>query len=221
MGLYGVLTDLNFETRVKGLYAAGAELGAAGAIDASPALTFGYHAGASAARRAKALDSVPAPNPEQVDIILEKVRKRRTAASGDNRKDIERQVQSVVATFGAAPYSDKRVKTAIGLLSRLKEEAEYKAEDSFELGKSFEAEFLIEMALAVFHAILHRKESVPPIFGRVDESGAEILAKKGTAPADREIIGLHKENGAYVYTAHKGSIKEKPADYDAFGRSPH
>lgn len=215
MGIcYGVLADLNFETNVKGLYAAGAELGAAGEVDASPALTFGFHAGASAAKRAKASDAPP-PDPDRVARLLEKIRERRTASNGDSPKDIERQVQSIVATFGAIPHSDKRVKTAILLLRQLQKQARYKAADGFELGKSFEADFLIEIALAVFHAILQRTESVPPFFFRVDENGEEIPAAPGDAPENRKILGLHKENDVYLYTFHEGSVKEKPAGYAA------
>jgi succinate dehydrogenase/fumarate reductase flavoprotein subunit len=215
MGLYGVLTDLNFETNVKGLYAAGSELGAAGAVDASPALTFGFHAGASAAKRAKALKETPAPDPARVARLLEKVRARRRAQDGYHWKDVEHQVQSIVATFGVAPYGDKRVEAAIGLLRDLKKNARYKAADGFELSKSFETEFLVEIALAVFHAILRRKESVPPIFYRADKDGGEALPPTDKKPAEQEIFGLHKENGAYVYSLHKGSVKEKPAGYAA------
>jgi succinate dehydrogenase/fumarate reductase flavoprotein subunit len=217
VGLPGVLVDTDFKTTVDGLYAAGAIQGASGATDAAGSMIFGDGAGKSAAVHAREISEVAAPGKVQVDVLLEKVRVRREAEVGDYWKDIEHEVQAIVSVAGVSPFSETRVRTGIRLLEQLKDGLIYTAKDPFELAKSFEAEFLIETALALFHTILERKDSVEPIFQRVDERGEVKPAPSngGGTPIDQEIIGIRKENGRYAFRRFKGNVKKKPVGYRA------
>ncbi|MDR1778217.1 MAG: FAD-dependent oxidoreductase [Clostridiales Family XIII bacterium] len=212
LGLYGIFTDLSFQTNVKGLFAAGAELGAAGAIDASPSLTFGWLAGRAAAEKLNSAPDPGEPDRAQVDRVLGKVQQRYSELLGDSAKSVERQVQAIVGVLGAPPHSDRKAHTAVRLLEDLKRKTRLKAENGYEIGKTFEAEALIEIALAVFHAILERKEAVQPFYDRVNDKGQPV-PEKAEKSEERKILAIRKENGGYAFSYHQGSIKARPEGY--------
>jgi succinate dehydrogenase/fumarate reductase flavoprotein subunit len=213
VGLFGVYVNEDFSTSVPGLYAAGAEQGASGALDANGAMTFGWLAGASAARQARQDAKPPAPPAaDQVEALLAKLASRYAASSGDDWQDVEADVQSIVSVFGARPHSDERVHNALLLLADLQAKVQHRAADPWELSKTFEVDFLIEVARAVFAAIEHRPQSVAPFYQRSNNDGSLRPPLKLSGNGE-EFYGLYKQGDSYAFTSHQGAVRPKPEGY--------
>ena len=162
IGSRGIEIDLNGETSVKGLYAAGDEVGNFRA-DISGAATYGWIAGGSAAKRAKQVPSFEAA--EKSGLVKDRVTffseilKRKT---GPSWKEANLALQQIMGDYAGVNVRSETLLTAgLKYLRDLKEktQATLSADNSHTLMRSLETLDLMDCGEVIFLAALERKET--------------------------------------------------------------
>ena len=162
IGSRGIEIDLNGETNVKGLYAAGDEVGNFRA-DISGAATYGWIAGGSAAKRAKQVPSFEAA--EKSGLVKDRITffseilKRKT---GPSWKEANLALQQIMGDYAGVNVRSETLLTAgLKYLRDLKEktQATLSADNSHTLMRSLETLDLMDCGEVIFLAALERKET--------------------------------------------------------------
>jgi succinate dehydrogenase / fumarate reductase flavoprotein subunit len=168
----GVRTDVDGQTSVPGLYAAGEvacvsvhggnRLGANSLLDT---LIFGGRSGRHAAQHAKVM-AMPEPSPSSLDdeakMIRDVVGRDR---SGPRVSDIKRELGSTMDQYVAVFRDEAGLNTALETVRRLKEEAKTVAIDdkgtvfNQDLLGAIELGFMLDNAEAIVVGAIERKES--------------------------------------------------------------
>jgi succinate dehydrogenase/fumarate reductase flavoprotein subunit len=155
----GVVVDKNLETELKGLFAAGDEVGGLPFSSSPGAFTMGWQAGDLAARRAKKQNSLLTANDEPVEQLKHLCSKMLERKIGFHWTELELAVQNIVDHYCGDERSENYLKRGLERLKQLKEETPLKAENPHELGRCLEVGSIIENAEMVMRASLERKES--------------------------------------------------------------
>lgn len=166
----GVVVDNNLETDVKGLFAAGDEVGGLPFSSSPGAFSMGWHAGDLAAQRAKKQDSrLPVDN-GPVESLKQKCSNMLDTKIGFHWTQLELAIQNIVDYYCGDERSENYLKRGLTRLEQLQAETPLKAENAHELGRCLEVGSIIENAEMVMHASLERKESrrQPSRFIRAD-----------------------------------------------------
>ena len=162
--------DKNLETEVKGLFAAGDEVGGLPFSSSPGAFSMGWHAGDLAAQRAKRQNYLVNVNDDPVEAVKQLCSSMLDRKSGYHWTQLELAVQNVVDYYCGDERSENFLKRGLERLAQLRAETPLKAENSHELGRCLEVRSIIENAEMVMRASLARKESrrKPSRFFRAD-----------------------------------------------------
>jgi succinate dehydrogenase/fumarate reductase flavoprotein subunit len=162
IGSRGIEIDVNGETNVKGLFAAGDEVGNFRA-DISGAATYGWIAGKNAAERAKGIPDFQ--KAEESRLVKERVKfyseilERET---GPSWKEANLALQQIMGDYaGVDVRSETLLKAGLKYLGDLKTKVykTLKADNSHTLMRSLEALDLMDCGQVIFLAALERKET--------------------------------------------------------------
>jgi succinate dehydrogenase/fumarate reductase flavoprotein subunit len=162
IGSRGIEIDLNAETSLKGLYAAGDEVGNFRA-DISGAATFGWIAGESAAERAQKIKGFK--NAEKSEILEERVKfysEILQRDTGPNWKEANLALQQIMKDYaGVDVRSETLLKAGLKYLRDLKKNTAttLTADNSHTLVRCLESLDLMECGEVIFLTALERKET--------------------------------------------------------------
>ncbi len=162
IGSRGIEIDINGETNMKGLYAAGDEVGNFRA-DISGAATYGWIAGGSAAERVKQISSFTAA--EKSPLVKDRVKfysEILEKETGPSWKEANLALQQIMGDYAGVNVRSETLLTAgLKYLRDLKEktQATLSADNSHTLMRSLETLDLMDCGEVIFLAALERKET--------------------------------------------------------------
>jgi succinate dehydrogenase/fumarate reductase flavoprotein subunit len=166
----GVVVDGNLETDLKGLYAAGDEVGGLPFSSSPGAFSMGWHAGDLAAQRAEKRHFPADMNTEPLEALKQLCSSMLQRKIGYHWTQLELAVQDVVDYCCGDERSQNLLERGLQRLDQLRSETPLKADNAHELGRCLEVKSIIENAEMVLRASLERKESrrQPSRFFRAD-----------------------------------------------------
>lgn len=166
----GVVVDTSLETAVKGLFAAGDDVGGLPGSASPGAATMGWHAGGMAAARARRQPALAPVDGEQVDALSSRCAAAMNAPRGFHWSELELAVQNAVDYYCGDARSAPWLEQGLARLEELGESTPLKAENPHELGRCLEVRSIAENAAMIMRASLARRESrrYPARFARAD-----------------------------------------------------
>jgi hypothetical protein len=164
----GLDVDSNFETEIRGLYAAGDEIGGIPFFASTGALTTGWQCGENAALRAAGQRHFLAADTGAVDRLQDLCAGILSRVDGCHWKEAEHAMQYIMDAYCGDVRSEGMLQRGLQRLASVRE-APFKAGDAHELARCLEVRSLIDNAEMVLTASLARKESRGfPFFKRFD-----------------------------------------------------
>jgi len=166
----GILVNGDLETKIKGLFAAGDEVGGFPWSCAPGALTMGWYAGDRAAQYALKQNSFLPVGGDSLDSLMESCSKMLTIREGDHWKEVELAVQNIMDFYCGDVTSGPLLRRGIDRLDEIKKDIKLKAANGHELWRCLELKSIITNIDTAMTASLERKESrkYPVLFNRVD-----------------------------------------------------
>jgi succinate dehydrogenase/fumarate reductase flavoprotein subunit len=155
----GVVVDDDLETDVKGLYAAGDEVGGLPFSSSPGAFSMGWHAGDMAAQRAGKQNFLADMASEPLEALKQLCASMLDRKTGYHWTQLELAVQDVVDYYCGDERSESYLERGLQRLDQLRRETPLKAENAHELGRCLEVRSIIENAEMVLRASMERKES--------------------------------------------------------------
>jgi succinate dehydrogenase/fumarate reductase flavoprotein subunit len=166
----GLVADKNLETELKGLFAAGDEVGGVPFSSSPGAFTMGWHAGDQSALRAKEKSAMPETGGKEVEHLKNLCSEMLGRKHGIHWTDLELAVQQIVDYYCGDERSESYLVRGLERLDQLRSETLLKADNAHELGRCLEVRSIIENAEMVMRASIERRESrrQPSRFTRVE-----------------------------------------------------
>jgi succinate dehydrogenase/fumarate reductase flavoprotein subunit len=161
----GLVVNKDLETDIKGLFAAGDEVGGLPWVCAPGAVTMGWHAGEMAAREAMNQKSFIDIDGNKVGAFTELCGNMVENKDGLHWREVELAVQNIVDHYAGNVRAEKMLLRAIDRLKDIKENVTFRAENPHELGRCLEVMSVMENAEMVLRGSLERKESRRMPFG--------------------------------------------------------
>ncbi len=166
----GLLVNKNLETRVKGLFAAGDDVGGVPWMCSPGAFTMGWRAGEMAAKAAQKQKSfVPISN-ERLQSFKQFCSQTLRNSRGVDWQEAELALQNIVDYYAGSVRSELMLRRGVERLQELKQKISFRADTPHELGRCLEVRSVIDNAEMIVRASLERKESrrAPYGFYRAD-----------------------------------------------------
>jgi len=161
----GLVVNRDLETELKGLFAAGDEVGGV-PWQASPgAFTMGWHAGEMAAKQAREQRDFLPVDEGQLELLKELCADTKSDGGGLHWREVEIAVQNLVDYYAGDVRAEEMLKRGIERLSDIKRNVSFRAESVHELVRCLEVRSVIDNAEMVMRASLERKESRKFPFG--------------------------------------------------------
>lgn len=166
----GVVVNKNLETGIKGLFAAGDEVGGLPWVCAPGAFTMGWHAGEMAAKEAMNQKSLFDVNEARLNWLREFCRRVFENRDGLHWREVEMAIQNIMDHYAGNIRSEKMLLRGLERLKDIRNNVSFRAENPHELGRCFEVISVLDNAEMVIRASLERKESrkIPFGFYRAD-----------------------------------------------------
>ena len=166
----GLVVDKNLETELKGLFAAGDEVGGVPFSSSPGAFTMGWNAGDLAAQQAKRKPSIPEAGAETMESLKQRCTEMLERKNGIHWTELELAVQNIVDFYCGDERCESYLIRGLERLDQLKAETPLRAENAHELGRCLEVGSIIENAKMVMRASIERKETrrLPSRFTRVE-----------------------------------------------------
>jgi succinate dehydrogenase/fumarate reductase flavoprotein subunit len=182
----GLVVNNELETEIKGLFAAGDEVGGVPFRSSPGAFTAGWYAGEMAAKQAKKQRGFLATGTEKLESLRESCSHILTNKEGIPWQEVEAAVQSIVDYYAGNMRAEALLKRGIERLNNIKKDISFRAENAHELARCLEVKSITECAEMVMRASLERKESrkIPYGFYRAefpeqdDENWLAFLVQK-------------------------------------------
>lgn len=181
MASSGLVVDKNLETGLKGLFAAGDEVGGMPWSASPGAFTMGWRAGENAAKEAARHKKFFDAGTEETDSLAKLMRRMAANGSGQTWQEVETAVQNIVDYYANNIRSENMLQRGLDRLHELKQIVDLRAEAPHETGRCLEVLSLIENAEMVMRGSKERKESRRVPFGFLradypDPNDAEFFA---------------------------------------------
>ena len=166
----GLVVNRDLETGIRGLFAAGDEVGGLPWVCAPGAFAMGWHAGEMAAREAMNQKTFLDVSKDKSKALSEFCRRMFEREDGLHWREVEIAVQNIVDHYGGNIRSEKMLLRGLERLQDIKNNVSYRAENPHEMGRCFEVISILENAEMVLRASVERKESrrIPFGFYRAD-----------------------------------------------------
>ena len=165
----GLVVDGDLETGLKGLFAAGDEVGGTPFTASTGAFVMGWHCGDLAGKRALGRKKFLPPDKKRIDSLKTLCSRMLSPRTGSRWKEVEYALQNAMDTYCGEVRAGAELKRGLERLYEIKE-IPLRAENPHELGRCFEVLFLLTNAELVMRASLAREESrkFPTKFSRAD-----------------------------------------------------
>ena len=166
----GMVVNKDLETELKGLFAAGDEVGGLPWQASSGAFTMGWRAGEMAAKQARQQKGFLPVGEEKLASLRELCADMLSSKEGLHWGEVELAVQNIVDYYAGDVRAEEMLKRGIERLDDIKENISFRAENTHELIRCLEVRSVIDNAVMVMRASLERKESreAPFKFYRAD-----------------------------------------------------
>lgn len=155
----GLVVDRNLETELRGLFAAGDEVGGVPFSSSPGAFTMGWNAGDLAALRAKRKRSIPDADGNAIESLILLCSEMLGRENGIHWTELELAVQNIMDYYCADERCESYLVRGLARLDQLRAETPLKAANPHELGRCMEVLSIIENAGMVMRASIERKES--------------------------------------------------------------
>ena len=163
----GLLVDKHLETGLKGLYAAGDEVGGVPWSASPGAFTMGWKAGENAAREAASLTAMPVNGAESTETLARTLHNMHTTRQGQHWREAEIAIQNIVDHYANNHRSEDMLQRGLERLADLRQVINLQSANPHETGRCLEISSLLENAEMVLRASKERKESRRNPFGYV------------------------------------------------------
>lgn len=160
----GLWVDGNLETELKGLWAAGDEVGGVPWASGPGAIAMGWHAGGMAATHAKGGLS-GAMDKEKVEILEQNSQEMLSRKEGDTWQEVELSLENIMDDYCGELKSEPLLRAGLERIEGLRKGMRLKAKNPHELQRCFEVRSLIDNAEMILRASLERRESRALPFG--------------------------------------------------------
>ena len=166
----GLAVNKDLETELKGLFAAGDEVGGLPWQASSGAFTMGWHAGEMAAKQTREQKGFLPVGEEKLASLRELCADMLSSKEGLHWGEVELAVQNIVDYYAGDVRAEEMLKRGIERLDDIKGNISFRAENTHELVRCLEVRSVIDNAVMVMRTSLERKESreVPFKFYRAD-----------------------------------------------------
>jgi succinate dehydrogenase/fumarate reductase flavoprotein subunit len=166
----GLLVNKNLETRVKGLFAAGDDVGGVPWMCSPGAFTMGWKAGEMAAKEARKQKSFVPTNNENLQSFKQFCSQTLRNSQGVDWQEAELALQNIMDYYAGSVRSELMLRRGVERLQELKQKISFRADNPHELGRCLEVRSIMENAEMIVRASLERKESrrAPYGFYRAD-----------------------------------------------------
>jgi len=166
----GLVVNKNLETAIRGLFAAGDEVGGVPWAAAPGAFTMGWHGGERAAKEAKSQKSFLDVNEEKLNSLKDLCSRMLENDQGLHWREVEIAIQNIVDHYAGNVRTAKMLTRGVDRLKDIKNNVSLRAENPHELGRALEVMSVLDNAEMVLRASLQRKESrkIPFGFNRAD-----------------------------------------------------
>ena len=161
----GLVVNKDLETGIKGLFAAGDEVGGLPWVCAPGAVTMGWRAGEMAAREALDQASFIDADQEKVDALKVLCEGMVQNKDGLHWREVEIAVQNIVDHYAGKVRVEKMLMRAIDRMKVIRDSASLRAENPHELGRCLEVLSVMENTEMILRASVERKESRRMPFG--------------------------------------------------------
>ncbi len=161
----GLVVNKDLETEIRGLFAAGDEVGGLPWVCAPGAVTMGWHSGEMAAKEAmnqKSFMNVPEDKPKTLASLCDGMY---TTKDGLYWREVEMAVQNIVDHYAGKVRTEKMLLRAIDRIKNIRSNVTLRAENPHELNRCLEVMSVIENAEMILRASVERKESRKMPFG--------------------------------------------------------
>jgi len=165
----GLVVDANLETELRGLFAAGDEVGGTPFTASTGAFTMGWHCGDVLGQRAKEDDTLLPVDGEKVESLRQLCDDLLFARHGCHWREVGYALQNVMDSYCGEVRTGPMLKRGLDCLRDIRS-MPLKAANPHELARCLEVKFLIENGEMVMRASLAREESRrhPTHFCRAD-----------------------------------------------------
>jgi succinate dehydrogenase/fumarate reductase flavoprotein subunit len=166
----GLVVNKNLETGVRGLFAAGDEVGGLPWVCAPGAFTMGWYSGEMAAKEAMNERTFSEVGKDKLNALTEFCGRMFENKDGLHWREVEIAVQNIVDHYGGNIRSEKMLLRGLERLQDIKDNVSYRAEHPHEMGRCFDVISILENAEMLLRASVERKESrrIPFGFCRAD-----------------------------------------------------
>jgi len=166
----GLVVNENLETDIKGLFAAGDEVGGLPWVCAPGAFTMGWYAGEMAAKEAMNQKRFSDVNGTKLDALREFCHQLFDKKDGLHWREVEIAVQNIVDHYAGNARTEKMLLRGLERLKDIKSNVSLRAETPHEMGRCLEVNSILDNAEMVLRGSIERKESrrIPFGFYRAD-----------------------------------------------------
>jgi succinate dehydrogenase/fumarate reductase flavoprotein subunit len=161
----GLVVNKDLETEIKGLFAAGDEVGGLPWVCSPGAVTMGWHAGEMAAKEALNQNAFFDTSEDKLDRLTAQCNSMYNSKDGLHWREVEIAVQNIVDHYAGKVRAEKMLFRALDRMRDIRNNVTFRAENPHELGRCLEVMSVIENAEMVLRASLERKESRKMPFG--------------------------------------------------------
>ena len=161
----GLVVNKDLETGIKGLFAAGDEVGGLPWVCSPGAVTMGWHAGEMAAKEALNQKSFFDVNEDQLNTLTSRCDGMYDSKDGLYWREVEIALQNIVDHYAGKARAEKMLLRALDRIGDIKNNVTFKADNPHELGRCLEVMSVIENAEMILRASVERKESRKMPFG--------------------------------------------------------
>ncbi len=165
----GLMVNLDMETGIGGLFAAGDDVGGVPWKSAPGAVTMGWRAGEMAANRASTQKEFLGVDGERLEALKALCTEMLQGGRGHHWREVELAVQNVMDYYCGDVRTGSLLSRGIERLGHIKAEVSYNATNAHELMRCMEVRSLAENADLIMRSSLERKETRKlPSFVRTD-----------------------------------------------------